>query len=59
MSGTTRRMPALTWWSAYIQGPHQGTYQLYVSCRDKNQVVGLELKEAMILCGRAAQATNF
>ena len=29
-----------------------------VSGRDKNQVAGLELKETMILCGRAAQTTH-
>jgi hypothetical protein len=29
-----------------------------VSSRDKNQVAGLELKETMILCGRAAQTTH-
>ncbi len=29
-----------------------------VAGRDKNQVVGLELKETMILCGRAAQTTH-
>ena len=29
-----------------------------VSGRDKTQVAGLELKETMILCGRAAQTTH-
>jgi hypothetical protein len=29
-----------------------------VAGRDKNQVAGLELKETMILCGRAAQTTH-
>jgi hypothetical protein len=29
-----------------------------MSWRDKNQVAGLELKETMILCGRAAQTTH-
>jgi hypothetical protein len=29
-----------------------------VSGRDKNQGAGLELKETMILCGRAAQTTH-
>jgi hypothetical protein len=29
-----------------------------LSRRDKNQVAGLELKETMILCGRAAQTTQ-
>ncbi len=29
-----------------------------VSGRDKNQVAGLELKETMVLCGRAAQRTH-
>ncbi len=29
-----------------------------VSGRDKNQVAGLELKETMVLCGRAAQKTH-
>jgi hypothetical protein len=29
-----------------------------VAGRDKNQVAGLELKETMILCGRAAQTTQ-
>ncbi len=29
-----------------------------VAGRDKNQVTGLELKETMILCGRAAQTTH-
>jgi hypothetical protein len=29
-----------------------------VSGRDKNQVAGLELKETIVLCGRAAQRTH-
>jgi hypothetical protein len=30
----------------------------FVAGRDKNQVAGLELKETMLLCGRAAQTTH-
>jgi len=29
-----------------------------VSGREKNQVAGLELKETIVLCGRAAQKTH-
>ncbi|MFN9910628.1 MAG: hypothetical protein ACK56F_31715, partial [bacterium] len=29
-----------------------------MSGRDKNQVAGLELKETIVLCGRAAQKTH-
>ncbi len=50
-----------------VYGTHQGPDQLHhdfhgrtaiVSGRDKNQVAGLELKETMVLCGRAAQRTH-
>ena len=68
MSGSTQRTRALTRWSASTgvrsrcsPTQHPPSQTARPSCpaeTKKSQVAGLELKETMILCGRAAQTTH-